>query len=302
MMNKWRIRAAHIAAACLIVVIATTTGMAAMISTSAMLVQHQTEHPKYNDGHDPFVPTGEATHQLPLIAAPTLDEKTLFSTKTVHIKIFDPEYGMKVTNSLHISRVTKFNDTAVIFHAEDDSGAQVRVWNGVTTARLTSDGPFMPVCSADVTCAGFQVDSAKMEKLLADTEENLKNFSEGRRRLAEACRLDQPVFDALPGLESVAKVKCAPLCENTCSTASDGICSDGGNRSINFEGGRLYCAYGTDCADCGARPNDDLDCLILSGQVGLREQIGKLSSPSLCDDHPPLSLMPPSPPPDGTYN
>ena len=68
-MNKWRISAAHIAAACLIVVIATTTGMAAMISTPAMLVQHQTEHPKANDGHDQLVPTGEATNKLPLIVS-----------------------------------------------------------------------------------------------------------------------------------------------------------------------------------------------------------------------------------------
>ena len=54
-MGKWRISAAHMAAAsCLIVVIATTTGMAAaMISTPAMLVQHETERPKANDGHDP---------------------------------------------------------------------------------------------------------------------------------------------------------------------------------------------------------------------------------------------------------
>lgn len=284
-MNKWRISAAHIAAAsCLIVVIATTTGMAAaMISKPAMLVEHETEHPKANDGHDP----GEATYKLPLIVAPTLDERALFSAKTVNVKVFDLEFGKKVSASWRISRVTKVNETAVIFHAEDDNRAEVRVINGVTTARLTSDGPFMPVCSADVTCAAFQVDSANVEKLLADTEVNLKNFAEGRRQLAEACRLDQPVFDHLPSLESVAKNKCAPLCEDSCPTHSDGICSDGGNHSINpGKEGRFYCAYGTDCTDCGTRPNDDLDCLILSGQAGLSEQIGKLSSPSLCDDDP----------------
>ena len=96
-MNKWRISAAHIAAACLIVVIATTTGMAAaMIGTPAMLVQHETEHPKANDGHDQLVPTGEATNKLPLIVAPTLDERALFSTKTVRVKIFDLEFGNAV--------------------------------------------------------------------------------------------------------------------------------------------------------------------------------------------------------------
>ena len=300
LMNKWRISAALIAAACLIVVIATTTGVAAaMISTPAMQVQHETEHPKANDGHDQPVPTGEATYKLPLIVAPTLDERALFSAKTVSVKIFDLEFGKKVSASLRISRVTKINETAVIFHAEDDNRAEVRVMNGVTTARLTSDGPFMPVCSADVTCAAFQVDSANVEKLLADTEVNLKNFSEGRRRLDEACRLDQPVFDPLPGqertrMQSVAQKKCAPLCQDTCPTASDGICSDGGNQSIHGgnqsinpgKEGRFYCAYGTDCADCGARPNDDLDCLILSGQVTMSEQISELSnlSSSSCDD------------------
>ena len=49
-MGKWRISAALIAAACLI---ATITGTAAaMISTPAMLVQHETEPPKADDGHD----------------------------------------------------------------------------------------------------------------------------------------------------------------------------------------------------------------------------------------------------------
>ena len=95
-------------------------------------------------------------------------------------------------------------------------------------------------------------------------------------------------------MQSVAQKKCAPLCQDTCPTASDGICSDGGNQSIHGgnqsinpgKEGRFYCAYGTDCADCGARPNDDLDCLILSGQVTMSEQISELSnlSSSSCDD------------------
>ncbi|XP_070543162.1 extracellular serine proteinase-like [Ptychodera flava] len=41
------------------------------------------------------------------------------------------------------------------------------------------------------------------------------------------------------------------ICENTCRYANDGECDDGGD-------GSLYsiCAYGSDCGDCGIRPND----------------------------------------------
>ena len=279
LMNKWRFGAALIAAACLIAVIATTTGMAAamistpaflvqpetehptMISTPAFLVQPETEHPKANDGHNitftNIEPTRKTSQGLPLEVAPALDEATLFRTETVRVTVIDPEFGKKVNTMLHITRVTKMNDTVVIFHAGE--GAEVRVWNGETKARLSADGPFMTVCSAQVSCAAFQVDAATMDKLLADTENNLKNYSAARRRLTEACRLDQPIYDPLTGeehtrMQTVAKDKCAAMCENTCRTASDGVCADGGNNSIN-EGGSFYCSYGTDCADCGPRPN-----------------------------------------------
>ena len=298
--TKWRFGAALIAAACLIVVIATITGMAAaIISTPGVIVQPETERPQANDGHNItftniIEPTGKTTHELPLEAAPTLDEATLFRTETVRVTVVDPEFGKKVTTMLHTTRVTRINDTVVIFHAGD--GAEVRVWNGETKARLSADGPFMTVCSAQVTCAAFQVDTSTMEKLLADTENNLKNYSAARRRLAEACRLDQPIYDPLTGeehtrMQTVAKDKCAAVCENTCPMASDAVCADGGNNSIN-EGGRFYCSYGTDCADCGPRPSENLDCQILSNQATLSKMISGLSSSSC--DQPPTS--PPAPP------
>ena len=40
-----------------------------------------------------------------------------------------------------------------------------------------------------------------------------------------------------------------PVCLNTCMYASDSTCSDGGPGSES-----LFCAYGTDCVDCGPRP------------------------------------------------
>ena len=60
-------------------------------------------------------------------------------------------------------------------------------------AARKAETPFTP--------SAFQVDTSTMEKLLADTENNLKNYSAARRRLAEACRLDQPIYDPLTGEE-----------------------------------------------------------------------------------------------------
>ena len=39
------------------------------------------------------------------------------------------------------------------------------------------------------------------------------------------------------------------VCTNTCGTSHDGECDDGGPNSLYS-----VCSYGTDCADCGARP------------------------------------------------
>lgn len=45
-----------------------------------------------------------------------------------------------------------------------------------------------------------------------------------------------------------APVAAAALCTNTCDSANDGDCDDGGpNSEFNI------CALGTDCADCGSR-------------------------------------------------
>jgi hypothetical protein len=73
-----------------------------------------------------------------------------------------------------------------VFHAL--GGEEIRVWNGVTTVRLAATGPEISICSADVTCAAFQVEGAELaEKYLAEAETLLEPFAEGRRRLAEDC-------------------------------------------------------------------------------------------------------------------
>lgn len=58
-------------------------------------------------------------------------------------------------------------------------------------------------------------------------------------------------FMLLPASASafVRTTTCEALCDNTCASAGDGICSDGGADSVSDD-----CAFGTDCADCGYRP------------------------------------------------
>eukprot|EP00964_Phaeocystis_antarctica_P020939 scaffold11587_cov56-Phaeocystis_antarctica.AAC.2 len=158
------------------------------------------------------VGTRMATHNLPLIVAPVLPDDELFSVETLRVTLPGSttgpaevtnsgeavngevgsgeainEVGPGVVNSFRISRVEKVNSTAVVFHAL--GGEQVRVWNGVTTVRLSATGPEIPVCSANVTCAAFQVEGAELaEKYLAQAEALLVPFEKGRRRLATRCR------------------------------------------------------------------------------------------------------------------
>ena len=147
------------------------------------------------------VGTRVATHDLPLLVAPVLPDDELFSVETIRVTLpggpADPaEFGSGeainnevipgVVTSLRISRVDKVNSTAVVFHAL--GGEQIRVWNGVTTVRLSATGPEIHVCSADVTCAAFQVEGAELaKKYLAEAEALLEPFAEGRRRLSHKC-------------------------------------------------------------------------------------------------------------------
>ena len=147
------------------------------------------------NSHGEVVGTRMATHNLPLIVAPVLPDDELFSVETLRVTLpgstTDPT---KVSSGFRISRVDRTNSTAVEFHAL--GGERIRVWNGVTTVRLSASGPEIPVCSADVTCAAFQVEGAELaEKYLAQAEALLVPF-EGRRRLAEEC-LDEPSLSAV---------------------------------------------------------------------------------------------------------
>jgi len=155
------------------------------------------------------VRTGVATHDLPLLVAPVLPDDQLSSVETIRVTLpgrtpgpieFGSgeavnEVGPSEINWFRISRVQKINSTVVVFHAL--GGETIRVWNGVTTVRLSATGPEIPVCSSNVTCAAFQVEGAKLaEKYLAEAEALLEPFVDGRRRLAEAClatKVDDPL-------------------------------------------------------------------------------------------------------------
>merc|ERR1740139_253075 len=163
-----------------------------------------------SDANGKVVGTRVATHDLPLLVAPVLPLEELFSVETIRVTLpgssvagpiensrgepnnevgsgeANNEVGPGVVNSFRISRVEKVNSTAVVFHVV--GGQQIRVWNGVTTV-WNGISAEIPVCSANVTCAAFQVEGAELaEKYLVEAEALLVPFEEGRRRLAEACR------------------------------------------------------------------------------------------------------------------
>ena len=184
------------------------------------------------------VGTRAATHDLPLLVARVLPDNELSSVETIRVTLpgsplpgspADPaEVGSGeatkevipgVVNTFRISRVEKVNLTAVVFHAL--GGEQVSVWNGVTTVCLSATGPEIPVCSADVTCAAFQVEGAELaEKYLAEAEALLAPFEEGRRRLSQDCRdpfrrIDDAHKHRLHMQERAEKI-CAPTNQHYC--------------------------------------------------------------------------------------
>ena len=192
-----------------------------------------------SDANGKVVLTGKATHNLPLIVAPVLPEDELFSVETLRLTLpgstsGPPELGSGeainevspgVVTSLRmfrISSVEKINSTAVVFHAL--GGEEIRVWNGVTTVRLAATEPEIPVCSADVTCAAFQVEGAELaEKYLAEAEALLEPFAEGRRRLAKECENPLSLFfgsssvlDQRGLMQMSAKDMCQPTTEAAC--------------------------------------------------------------------------------------
>ena len=254
------------------------------------------------------VGTHAATHDLPLLVAPVLPDNELFSVETIRVTLpvsplpgspADPaEVGSGeainevipgVVNAFRISRVEKVNSTAVVFHAL--GGEQVRVWNGVTTVRLSATGPEIPVCSADVTCAAFQVEGAELaEKYLAEAEALLAPFEEGRRRLAEECVLGSVGRDAAL---TAAKDLCQPLTVESCRALAlkNGLTWGGSGKYVYHgcyayaENDRAY--FGTGGSDAEKLqaivsinswfplrlPSLDTDCLLLSNQAKLEAKL-----------------------------
>ena len=198
------------------------------------------------------VGTRVATHNLPLIVAPVLPDDELFSVETLRVTLPGRTTGPTelgsgeainevspgVVNSVRISRVEKVNSTAVVFYGQ--GGEEIRVWNGVTTVRLSATGPEIPVCSADVTCAAFQVEGAELaQKYQAEAEALLEPFAEGRRRLAEDC-LNPYGAAGRDMAQAAAQERCNPVITTPgeCKRAAEKI----GHAYSLFGGGHVMCS------------------------------------------------------------
>jgi hypothetical protein len=268
-----------------------------------------------SDANGKVVGTRVATHNLPLIVAPVLPDDELFSVETLRLTLpgstsGPPELGSGeainevspgVVNSVRmfrISSVEKINSTAVVFHAL--GGEEIRVWNGVTTVRLSATGPEIPVCSADVTCAAFQVEGAKLaEKYLAEAETLLEPFAEGRRRLAEEC--DDPLSSDQRGtMQMSARDMCQPITEAACRRLAIKLGMPFGGSSVKYvyfgcygfsENGKAYFGGGgTETQKLNAitgQPGKwtplrlsslDTDCLLLSNQAELESNLAAILS------------------------
>jgi len=262
------------------------------------------------------VGTRVATHNLPLIVAPVLPDDELFSVETLRVTLPGSttgpaelvsgkainetvgsgetinDFGPSVVRMFRISGVEKVNSTAVVFHAL--GGEQIRVWNGVTTVRLSATGPEIPVCSANVTCAAFQVEGAELaEKYLAQAEALLVPFEEGRRQLAEAC-LDPFTYAGRDAAQVAATDRCQPTTVAACRTLAlkNGLTWHGSGAYRYFgcyafaENGKAY--FGTGGNDAQKLqaiegragywtplrvPSLDTGCLLLSNQAKLEAKL-----------------------------
>ena len=59
---------------------------------------------------------------------------------------------------------------------------------------------------------------------------------------------------------SISGTNCEVMCEDSCDESKNGICNDGGVGSVDGT-----CATGNDCADCGARVPEGIDCYFQAG-------------------------------------
>jgi len=135
------------------------------------------------------VGTRVATHNLPLYVAPVLPDDELFSVETLRVTLPDIEFDVDAVYSYHISSVKKVNSTVVVFYAV--GGEQVRVVNGISSVRLSDDGVDIPACSANVTCAAFEVDSSALAaKYIAEADALLAPFVAARRRLGDDSKVE----------------------------------------------------------------------------------------------------------------
>ena len=168
----------------LVTIAAASSTMGAVSSANKdMHVRHDgTHHPMATDGKGNVLQTGSpATYEVALYVATVIPDDVLFKVGELRVTLPDLEFDANALYSYHISSVKKVNSTVLVFYAV--GGEEIRLVNGVSTVRLSANGMDIPVCSANVTCAAFEVDSSALAaKYTAEADALLAPFV-ARRRL-----------------------------------------------------------------------------------------------------------------------
>jgi hypothetical protein len=126
-------------------------------------------------GSSNIVQTAPAEAAVPLFVAPVIDETVLFNVKHLVVSYADGALNAvePVKVGLQVSRVTKVNDTFVLFHTPDPA-VYVQVLNGLSV--LVQGGNVAEVCAADVACSAFRIfddSDANVEDLAREANEAL---------------------------------------------------------------------------------------------------------------------------------
>jgi len=172
----------------LVTIAAASSTMGVVTSANKdMHVRHDgTHHPMATDGKGNVLQTGsQATYEVALYVATVIPDDVLFNVGELRVTLPNIEFDLNAVYSYHIASVMKVNSTVLVFYAV--GGEEIRLVNGVSTVRLSANGMDIPVCSANVTCAAFEVDSSALAaKYTAEADALLAPFV-ARRRLAALC-------------------------------------------------------------------------------------------------------------------
>lgn len=114
----------------------------------------------------------------------------------------------------------------------------------------------------------------------ARSMERFIGSSSARAATATVCAPRTTSSDPMPDPEPDPGPSTDPLCNESCATAGNGVCDDGGEGSSFSD-----CALGSDCADCGMRSSTDAPA-----GGGTCENTCRWARDGECDDGGPGSL------------